>query len=318
MEVPNTNSEIELQLTEAGATWRSGIKPALENAISELQDDLSLVLYLSYISRISDDEIALVMEMGEGSSSVHDLRQKAIQELATGKIGEYFDVKAIRLLLDQYAEDRAIASEHALSDSHVSEAVKGIQSVSEPQMVKSETDKPFPPKQSPFNSLFNWSFFSLFDSNFSLAIPVAVCILLVSTYGILWVGGRVLLSETYEIASVDDHTSRLQRGDRNVDVDDTPFQQGALLLIDAKVSFLGLFPKYDKEIALEAALRFNTAYESTSDPFQRAEIAFFSAKAYLMAEDIENARLWLNRVTEQDAVTSFHEEANIILDVLDQ
>lgn len=122
-------------------------------------------------------------------------------------------------------------------------------------------------------------------------------------YGILWIGGRASLSETYEWASLEAYETHLDQEARGSGTESqTAFARAAGILLSVPNSTLGLFPHYDR-VQVDMARQFlEVAYTATSDPFQRAEVAFFLAKISLMKNDVPSAVEWLKRVQEQNVV----------------
>lgn len=148
---------------------------------------------------------------------------------------------------------------------------------------------------------------------------VAATIVLLALYGILWFASRATLSESYSLASVseDPYESRLiETVRRSENGPRGDFERGAAALLAAPRSTLGLFPHYDPVQADSAVLYLERAFEATTEAFQRAEIAFFLGKAYLMHENTTAARDWLNRSLDQN-VSVYREDAQELLVALD-
>lgn len=143
----------------------------------------------------------------------------------------------------------------------------------------------------------------------------AVAVVLVVLYGSLWLVGRWRLPETYKWASVEEFRDLLQVRVRGESAE-AVFSAGVESMLAAKQDWFGLFPHYDRERVESAVADFGRAFEDTSDPFQRAEIAFFLAKAYLMKEDETNARRWLN-ITLAQNVADYRQETIALLAKLD-
>ena len=136
-------------------------------------------------------------------------------------------------------------------------------------------------------------------------------------YGLLWVGGRALLPETHALASTEAFENHLDRQTRSTSTEaQTRFAAAARSLLTADESTLGLFPRYDQERAQEAIENLNQAFAISSDPFERAEIAFFLGKAHLMRSNIDSARFWLKRVEVQQ-VTDYRSEAADLLEQIE-
>ncbi len=87
-------------------------------------------------------------------------------------------------------------------------------------------------------------------------------------------------------------------------------------LLAAPQSLFGLFPRYDQTQVARAIDHLRAAFEATSEPFQRARIAFFLGKAYLMQDHETEARTWLRVALEQN-VTDYREETQALLVALD-
>ena len=90
------------------------------------------------------------------------------------------------------------------------------------------------------------------------------------------------------------------------------FAEAARALLAAPQSTLGLFPRYDEARVAQALRHLHAAYDATLDPFQRAEIAFFLAKAYLMQQDVAPARGWLEQVQAQQVADYQAETARLL------
>lgn len=145
---------------------------------------------------------------------------------------------------------------------------------------------------------------------------VAAAVVLLAFYGMLWLVDRATLSESYALASIDDYASMLQEDLRGESLE-RDYQRGARALLAAPQSTLGLFLHYDQAQADSAALYLGRAFESTSEPFQRAKIAFFLAKANLMQDHTALAQHWLNRSLNQN-VSSYQRDAQELIDTLNR
>lgn len=139
---------------------------------------------------------------------------------------------------------------------------------------------------------------------------------LIAVYGMLWLFGRLTLSENYALASVTDYREVLSgesRGRHSTAIGE--FSTGAAALLAASRDWLGLFPHYNRAQADTAIVHFQRAFEAANDPFQRAEIAFFLAKACLMKTDLDHAKHWLEQTLAQN-VADYREEAKLLLERL--
>jgi hypothetical protein len=135
-------------------------------------------------------------------------------------------------------------------------------------------------------------------------------------YGVLWIGGYAVLPETYQWGSIAGHEELLGNEARNIGLDtESSFARAADNLLAAQQTTLGLFPHYDHVLVLGAVQYLDAAYRLTSDPFQRAEIAFFQAKAFLMLDDVSNAKEWLERVRAQ-RVPDYRADSELLLRAL--
>ena len=140
---------------------------------------------------------------------------------------------------------------------------------------------------------------------------------LVLLYGVLWTVGRLSVPDTYTLAAVTDYKNALRTSARSADVEAaSDFSTGAVALLAAPRTTLGLFPHYDRAQTERARTHLRRAFNQTSDPFQRAEIAFFLAKAALMQDDRPAARTWLEQVRIQN-VADYRDEAAALLQQLD-
>lgn len=136
-------------------------------------------------------------------------------------------------------------------------------------------------------------------------------------YGVLWQGGRQLTGDTFEAASLQGQEASLLSAVRSSERrGDTAFIEGATALLDAPTSVLGLFPRYSQERATTAARELERAFLALTDPFQRAETAFYIAKAHLMLGDPDTARRWLQTADEQ-GVVDFQDDIARVLSALE-
>jgi hypothetical protein len=136
----------------------------------------------------------------------------------------------------------------------------------------------------------------------------AAAVLLFALYGTLWFAGRATLPETYPMASLNGYEETLSNQIRSKTAKEDEFSKGIEALLGAQESTLGLFPHYNPANVSEAIAHLNQAFDSAIDPFQRAEIAFFIGKAYLMRADKMNAKYWFEEVLVQN-VADYREEA---------
>ncbi|MDZ7344384.1 MAG: hypothetical protein ONA90_07700 [candidate division KSB1 bacterium] len=157
---------------------------------------------------------------------------------------------------------------------------------------------------------------------FELSLPawafrLAVAVMIVlAVYGALWVAGKTRLPETHQLASISEYRDELAAGVRGASATSSrEFSAGAAALLAAPRNWLGLFPRYDSAHVDSAITHFQCAFAAVNDPFQRAEIAFFLAKAHLMKGDARPAEYWLNQVLAQN-VADYREEATTLLQKL--
>jgi len=155
-------------------------------------------------------------------------------------------------------------------------------------------------------------------------LAVAIFAVLIALYGLFWLASRAALPETYYLASLDAKEEELsqsvrrlnQRSLGEVPVVQNEFAQGAKALLEAPQHTLWLFPRYDHAQVDSAITHLERAFEATQESFQRAEIAFFLAKAYLMQENVPAARDALNNVLAQNAA-DYRDDAEELLRRLD-
>lgn len=148
-------------------------------------------------------------------------------------------------------------------------------------------------------------------------LGLAAAFLLIGLYGALWLTSRATRPSIYALASVSLYEDVIQGPVRGAAPDrQSAFRQGAEALFAAHRSTLGFFPRYDREQVEQAIALLRQAYEEADDDFQRAERAFFLAKAHLMREDVSGARYWLEQVREQEVV-DYQEAADDLLRRLD-
>ena len=135
-------------------------------------------------------------------------------------------------------------------------------------------------------------------------------------YGALWFGGRATLSKTYAWASLEGYETHLDQEGRSSGTESqSAFASAAETLVATHISTLGLFPHYDQARVSRAVQYLEIAYTATSDPFQRAEIAFFLAKTSLMKNDIPVAIEWLERVQAQN-VADYRVDSQLLLEAV--
>lgn len=133
-------------------------------------------------------------------------------------------------------------------------------------------------------------------------------------YGALWFGGRATLSKTYAWASLEGYETHLDQEARSSGTESqSAFASAAEILVATPSSTLGLFPHYDQARVNRAVQYLKIAYVATSDPFQRAEIAFFLAKTSLMKNDVPVAIEWLERVQAQN-VADYRVDSRLLLE----
>jgi hypothetical protein len=135
-------------------------------------------------------------------------------------------------------------------------------------------------------------------------------------YGVLWMTGRATMPDTYALASlegfeevVDAYAAEVRAGS----LDDHALGFEALQRATRRP--LGLFPHYDVASVQRAVRSLTRAYEGTPDPAQRAELAFFLAKAHLMKGDVPAAQSWLETVRILKT-TAYRTEAEALLERL--
>lgn len=146
--------------------------------------------------------------------------------------------------------------------------------------------------------------------------PIAAALAFVALYGVLWMGGRVALPETHRLASLEGYQGLLEQQTRSMGTEaQNSFAEAAKALLAAPHNVLGLFPGYDESHVEDAIDYLGEAFRASPDPFERAEIAFFLAKAHLMNNDGANARDWLQRVLDQE-VADYREDSEKLLDAL--
>jgi hypothetical protein len=159
-------------------------------------------------------------------------------------------------------------------------------------------------------------FLEIFQPQPAFRFAAAAALVCAILYGTLWLGGRLMLPQTYALASVDAHKDDLRvkvRGGSSAATRE--FSAGAAALVAAPRHWLGLFSHYDPARVDTALAHFHRAFDAANDPFQRAEIAFFLAKAYLMKDDAGHAKPWLEQTLAQN-VAEYRDEAKALLEKL--
>jgi len=171
-----------------------------------------------------------------------------------------------------------------------------------------------PAKWKTLQSLRSWmERFQFSPSQWAFRYAIAAGLVFAVLYGSLWLVGKLMLPRTYALASVDAYHEVLSveiRGESPAATRE--FSAGAAALLAASSDWLGLFPHYDKAQADTAIAHFHRAFAAASDPFQRAEIAFFLAKACLMKTDSDHAKQWLEKTLAQN-VADYRKEATDLL-----
>lgn len=143
-----------------------------------------------------------------------------------------------------------------------------------------------------------------------IAMPA---ILLLVIYGTLHIFSRATLPETHRLASVTGYEEILKVQVRGESPEyDREFVEGIRFLLMAEETWLGLFPDYTQAFVDSALKHLESALQLSRDPFQKAEIAFFLAKGYLMKDDAPRAEEWLHEVLKQE-VADYRKETNELL-----
>lgn len=161
-------------------------------------------------------------------------------------------------------------------------------------------------------------FFEIFQPQPAFRYAITAALVGAVLYGTLWLGGRLLLPQTYALASVDDYKEVLRVEVRGASSAATrEFSAGAASLLAAPRHWLGLFAHYDPARVDTAMAHFHRAFGAANGPFQRAEIAFFLAKAHLMKDDAGHAKPWLEQTLAQN-VAEYRDEAKALLEKLEE
>ena len=154
-----------------------------------------------------------------------------------------------------------------------------------------------------------------FDPQFIVRYSMAAAVLLAALYGGLWYVGNTSLPRTYEAASIVGFEDALNNSTRSAGGEVTAFFTGMRAVKDAHQTTFGLFPHYDQAQAEIAIKNLTAAFQASKKPVERAEIAFFLAKAHLMKEDVQNAKRWLVAAHLQN-VANYREDCEALLKVL--
>lgn len=144
---------------------------------------------------------------------------------------------------------------------------------------------------------------------------VAASVVLLVLYGGLWLLGRSTRPDTYALATVTDYEKELG-GTVRSPTTPSDLAQGVEALLAAPQHSFGLFPHYNQIQVKRAIAHLKPAFEAASDPFQRERIAFFLGKAYLMQQNVPEARTWLKEALAQNA-TGYRDETQSLLRALD-
>lgn len=147
---------------------------------------------------------------------------------------------------------------------------------------------------------------------------IQVTAITVVVYASIWAAGRALLPSTHHLASIMDYEVFLEQQSRSISGEAAnSFSKAATALLAAEGTIAGLFPHFDKSHVDAAAGHLEDAIISSSDPFQRAEFAFFLAKACLMRGDVAQAERWLTVVSSQHVI-DYRAEADAIREGLQE
>lgn len=144
---------------------------------------------------------------------------------------------------------------------------------------------------------------------------VPASIVLLALYGSLWLAGLAVQPQSHSLAAVADYKEELTDRRRNV-TEVSDFTLGATALLSASESTFGLFPRYDEAIVDTAIVHLKRVFEESTSNL-RAKAAFFLAKAYLMQDDIPQARAMLQEVLNQN-VTDFRTDAEDLMQKLEK
>lgn len=160
--------------------------------------------------------------------------------------------------------------------------------------------------------------FQFFQTQWAFRYAIAAGLAFTVLYGTLWLVEKQMRPRTHALASVEAYHEVLSVGIRGESLAAArEFSAGAEALLAAPKNWLGLFPHYGRTQAETAIAHFQRAFEMANDPFQRAEIAFFLAKACLMKNETSHAKYWLNQVLAQN-VADYREEARLLLEELQE
>lgn len=149
---------------------------------------------------------------------------------------------------------------------------------------------------------------------FKFVLPIIVIFFF---YGIIRLGSPLFVSKSYKHADIRPYDVYVSEHRSQTPEIEDDFKKGFELLFSSHRKVLGLFPHFDKSQVKLALSQLRRGYKATPDGSDRAKIAFFIGKAYLMNEDVANACSWFQSVTEQkNAGAFFVEEANRLLNIL--
>ena len=150
----------------------------------------------------------------------------------------------------------------------------------------------------------------------SFRFAAGLALVLLVSYGALRVVSELQTPPTYELASLDDFRTDFSNRRRSAGmIGKSDFESALRLLFNAKRDWLGLWPRYDATRVNSAIALLRAEFDKTDEPFKRAEIAFLLSKAYLMTNQIEEARTWLELVLDQN-VADYRQEAQHLLEQL--
>lgn len=119
----------------------------------------------------------------------------------------------------------------------------------------------------------------------------------------------------FEEAQVEAFADVLTQNVRTEDASSTPFLSGAQELLQARSSYLGLFPHYNESHVRAAIGLLEVSYNASTDPVSKAKAAFFLGKAHLMNENPTEAASWFQTVLDQN-VKAYRSESEALLSAL--
>jgi hypothetical protein len=303
----HADRETRAVLERAGRGWKQ-LLPVVEEAVLDLPELEEQVLHLSIFQSLDDASIAELLELSGGERQVSEVRDDALTRLhrsewASGLsrlelegvvrcAGEAWRVAGAAPLPETAQRAARQAMMRAVTDAEAHGRASVPSGVRRDRPVRRSAGRISPVRVS------------------ALVLGGVIAVLCT-----LWVLGLSARPDTYALASIAEYDEVLQttvRGAEEANAANPSFAAGASALLEAPVSTMGFFPRYDEDRAARAIQHLERSFHSSDDAFLRARAAFFLAKAHLMREETAEAERWLERVNEQNAAAYRDDAASLL------